>query len=185
MSQSANLEARVRQLEARLEIDQLIARYCVAMDERNFAEIAAIFTPDIVIKSADGVMNSSGIDEVMKMWRDRFKVLGPSNHFTHDRLVNFDKSDPDVARGLVNSHAEMNRNGTAMLAAIRYDDVYQRFNNKWRFKQRSLSFFYYLSAAEYVDALGRDPSMRMRAYGDKRVADWPEQLESWKTCYGA
>lgn len=184
MSESANLEARIQQLEARLEIDALIARYCAAMDERNFAEIVTIFTPDIVIKSADGVMNSSGIDDVMKMWRERFAVLGPSNHFTHDRLISFDAGDPDLARGLVNSHAEMSRNGTAMLAAIRYDDVYQRLNQRWRFKQRSLSFFYYLSAAEYAEALGQDPSMRMRAYGDKRAADWPEALESWKTCYG-
>jgi hypothetical protein len=40
------------------------------------------------------------------------------------------------------AHAEMQRNGQPMLAAIRYQDVYQRCEGRWRFRERGLSFAY-------------------------------------------
>jgi hypothetical protein len=43
-----------------------------------------------------------------------------------------------------------------------------------------LSFFYYVSAAEYADALGAGLALRNRAYEHPSPADWPERLESWK-----
>ena len=122
MSES-NLERRIRRLEDRTEIGALIARYGLAMDNRDMAEIEAIFTPDAVLRSRDGVMNAVGRDAIVQLYRGRFTVLGPSNHFTHDRIVAFDGADPDLARGTVVSHAEMNRKGQAMIAAIRYGDV--------------------------------------------------------------
>lgn len=185
MNERIDLEARMRRLEDRHEIDELIARYCVAMDERDIACLKEIFTPDILIKSADGMMNSAGISAVIPMWEKRFKMLGVSNHFTHDRIIRFDDGDPDTASGFVNSHAEVHRAGNAMLASVRYDDVYQRLEGRWRFKQRTLRFFYYVAAAEYLEALGKGHARRMRAYGDQRAADWPEVLPIWKAYYGA
>jgi hypothetical protein len=107
-------------------------------------------------------------------------VLGPSNHVTHDRIITFDEADPDRATGIVLSHAEMNRKGAAMVAAIRYHDAYQRHEGRWKFAARRLSFFYYVSAAEYADALGAGLALRNRAYEHPSPADWPEPLESWK-----
>ena len=73
---------------------------------------------------------------------------GPSNHFTHDRIVEFDHMDPDRATGLVSAHAEMQRQGQPMLAAIRYQDVYQRCEGRWRFRERGLSFVYDLPTSQ-------------------------------------
>jgi hypothetical protein len=40
------------------------------------------------------------------------------------------------------AHAEMQREGQPMLAAIRYQDVYQRCEGRWRFRERGLSVMY-------------------------------------------
>jgi hypothetical protein len=118
------------------------------------------------------------------MFHGRFAVLGPSNHFTHDRIVRFEEDDPDAASGIVLAHAEMNRKGQPMLAAIRYADRYRRWRGRWRIAERVMSFFYYVPTAEYLDALGPGLAQRMRAYDEARPADWPEALASWRKYYG-
>jgi hypothetical protein len=184
MSTSHDLEQRIRRLEDRVEIGELVARYGLVMDDRDLANMPSLFTPDVTIRSADGVMNSRGRDTVVEMFRGRFAVLGPSNHFTHDRIVTFDDGGPDRATGLVLSHAEMNRRGGPMLAAIRYHDEYRRHEGRWKFASRLLSFFYYLPTDQYFDALGAGLAKRNRAYDQPRAADWPESLPTWRQYYG-
>ena len=183
MTTGRTLEDRLRRLEDRVEIAELIARYCLVMDNRDVDAIEALFTEDVHVWSADGVMNSRGRQAAVDMFKGRFAVLGPSNHFTHDRIVEFDAADPDRATGLVLSHAEMQRKGQPMLAAIRYQDVYQRSDGRWRFRERGLSFMYYVPTAEYLDAFGPGLDRRMRAYEHAVPADWPEKLPSWQRYY--
>ena len=142
MGTNADLEARIRRLEARVEIGELIARYGLVMDNRDVLAMGDLFTADVIIESADGVMNIRGREAAVELFRGRFKVLGPSNHVSHDRVLTFYDSNPDEAGGLVLSHAEMNRKGVAMVAAIRYHDTYQRDAGRWRFARRLLTFMY-------------------------------------------
>jgi ketosteroid isomerase-like protein len=181
---TAGLEARLRRLEDRIEIHDLIARYGLVMDNRDMAGMPALFTGDVVISSADGGMSANGREAAVEMYRRRIKGLGPSNHFTHDRIVTFDEGSPDVARGIVLSHSEMNLRGAAMLAAIRYADEYRREDGNWRFASRALSFLYFLRADEFAEAMGPGVAGRNRVYGDRRPADWPETLPTWKDFYG-
>jgi ketosteroid isomerase-like protein len=185
MSSLQQLEARIRRLEDREEIGELIARYGLVMDNRDMEALPALFAPGAVVRSLDGVMNAKGHEAITELFRGRFKVLGPSNHFTHDRILTFDEGDPDRASGLVLSHAEMNRLGQAMITAIRYHDEYRRHEGRWRFRERVLTFFYYVPASQYLDALGDGLAQRMRAYNDAAPADWPEGLETWRSYYGA
>ncbi len=184
MSMGHDLERRVRQLEDRVEIGELIARYGLVMDDRDVDRLPELFTPDAVVRSADGVMNAKGRETLVALFRGRFEVLGPSNHFTHDRIVTFDPDDPDAARGFVLSHAEMQRKGVPMITAIRYEDRYRRHEGRWKFAERVLSFFYYVPTAQYLDALGPGLAKRNRAYDEAMAADWPEALETWKKYYG-
>ena len=179
-----DLLRRIRRLEDRAEIGELVARYCLVMDDRDMTGMPELFTPDAIVRSSDGVMNAVGLPAVIEMFRGRFSVLGPSNHFTHDRIVRFEDDDPDTASGIVLAHAEMNRKGQPMLAAIRYADRYRRSGGRWRIAERVMSFFYYVPTAEYLEALGPGLARRMRAYDEARPADWPESLASWQKYYG-
>jgi ketosteroid isomerase-like protein len=184
MRDTNSIEKRIRRLEDREAIHELIARYAIAMDDRDLAAFPEVFTQDTVLRSQDGVMNAVGLAAVTELFRGRFLVLGPSNHFTHDKILQFDERDADVASGIVSSHAEMNRKGEAMLAAIRYHDRYRRDAGQWKIAERVLSFFYYVPTSQYLDALGPGLATRMRAYDTPRPADWPEGLSTWRHYHG-
>ena len=47
-----SMEARVRRLEDRVDIGELVTRYCLAMDNRDVDAIPALFTPDASLRSA-------------------------------------------------------------------------------------------------------------------------------------
>ncbi len=182
---AAGLEQRIRRLEDRIEIGELISRYGLAMDDRDMASMPDLFTSDVVIRSRDGSMNATGRDAAVAMFRRRLAALGPSNHVTHDRIITFDDAQPDVAHGIVLSHAELCLRGAAKVAAIRYSDTYLRDAGRWRIRVRELAFMYFVDAADYVDALGPGVALRNRVLGAPQRADWPEELASWKAFYGA
>ena len=177
-----DLERRILRLEARAAIEELLARYCFVIDGRDIEGIGACFARDGAFRSIDGVMNATGRDAVVEQFHGRFAVLGPSNHFTHDHIIEFDDADPTRASGLVNAHAELVRNGTAMWTSLRYHDEYVIEEGRWRFKVRSLEFFYYLRPEEY--AAGLNSGLRNRAYATPHPADYPEALDSWQEYYG-
>ena len=183
MSDIDTVIERLQRLEDREEIKALVARYCMVMDDRDIDGISQLFTPDARVRSLDCVMDARGRDDIVEMCRGRFEVLGPSNHFTHDKIISFGDT-PGQATGTVLSHAEMNRKGQPMLAAIRYSDRYARDDGNWKFAERVFAFFYYVETREYLDALGPGIAMRMRAYESPMAADIPEGLQTWKDYYG-
>lgn len=172
-----DLAARIDRLEAESAIRALAARYCFAIDNHDLNAVADLFTVDARVFSRDGVMDARGRDAVVRQYEQRFAVLGPSNHVSHDHWIRFG-GDPDRAEGLLSAHAELWRNETTMVTALRYDDVYRREDGTWRFSERALSFLYYVPLADYPAILGQRD--RMRAYDQPAAADYPEQLPGWK-----
>ncbi|MEO7240703.1 MAG: nuclear transport factor 2 family protein [Sphingomicrobium sp.] len=172
-----NLAERIDRLEAESAIRALAARYCFAIDNHDLDAVAGLFTEDARVASSDGVMDATGRDAIIRQYEQRFAVLGPSNHVSHDHWIRFG-DDPDRAEGLLSAHAELWRNGGMMVTALRYADRYRREAGEWRFEERILSFLYYVPVADYSAILGaRD---RMRAYEQPADADYPEKLPSWK-----
>ena len=176
MSQS-ELEARIARLEAREDIRALPARYGLAIDDRDIDALRELFAENSSVRSKDGVLNAVGREAVIDQYHGRFAVLGPTFHVAHDHLIWFEDND-ERARGMVTSHAEVVRNGQPLLAAMRYEDAYVREDGTWRFADRLLWFFYYMDVTEY--ASGLVDSQRQRAYGDRRPADFPEPLATWR-----
>lgn len=171
------VDQRLQRVEDRQAIQELAVLYGYIMDERDEDGIRQIFMADATLRSADGVFAAEGIDAIVDTYLGRFKALGPTNHFTHGHVVRFDEHDPDVARGLLASHAEVDRNGVAMQVALRYKDEYRRDDDgRWKFSSRLMSYMYYMPIAE-LSELGNGATA-VRAYGDQRPADWPESLYS-------
>jgi uncharacterized protein (TIGR02246 family) len=175
------LKKRLRTLEDRAELRELVARYGVAVDDRDIAALTELFTPDGSFRSVDGVMSAHGREAVIQQFHRRFAALQVTNHIAHEQILDF-AADPDAAEGLVTSHAEVCRDGRTLVAALRYRDRYRRHEGRWRFAGRLLSFLYYLPVEEY--AAGFATRLRMRAYGDMRPADYPESLPAWRRYHG-
>jgi hypothetical protein len=171
---TATIETRIARLEDTNAIQALGILYGYVMDERDEDGIRRIFCEDATLRSQDGVFAATGMDEIVTTYLGRFAALGPTNHYSHGHVVRFDEEDPDVAYGLLASHAEVTRDGVGMVVALRYKDVYRRVNGQWKFQDRLMSYMYYLPIADYAEGLGDRNSVR--AYGDHRPADWPESL---------
>jgi hypothetical protein len=171
---SASLEDRIGRLEDRAAIQELGVLYGFVMDERDEKGIREIFCEDATLRSEDGVFAANGLEEIVTTYLGRFAALGPTNHFSHGHVVRLDPADRDRASGLLASHAEVYREGTAMQVALRYKDTYRRVDGRWRFADRLMGYMYYMPLAEMATDLGDRNSVR--AYGDHRPADWPEVL---------
>lgn len=170
MSQSTTIEERVARVEDRLAIRELISRYNMSIDDRDLKAVGSMFTGDAFFGSIDGAMGARTPQGIVDQFKERFSVLGATNHFTHDQVITFES--PTRARGLVASHAEVWRKEKAMITALRYADVYEKADGVWRFAERRLSFMYYVNVEDYSTVLGvRD---RNRAGDTPKPADWPE-----------
>lgn len=174
----SDVETRLERLEAESAIRALAARYNLAIDDHDLDTVADLFTSDARFHSRDGVLDATGRDAIVEQFKGRFSVLGPSNHVGHDHAIEV-ADDARTATGILSAHAEVHRNGTPMVAALRYADRYVRDEDGlWRFADRLLSFLYYVPLADYPGILDRPD--RMRAYEEPAPADYPESLPTWK-----
>lgn len=182
MNDLTSLEKRIAELEAREQIKELVANYGFVVDNRDMEGIADCFTENARVLSNDGRHASVGKEDCVHQYHHRFSFLGPTNHFTHNHVIWFDKEDSTKAYGLLNAHGEVFRNGNAMMSALRYNDEYRLDpDGKWRFELRLMTYFYYLRFDEIQNYLG-DP-MRVRAYAEPQAADWPEGIDTYKKYY--
>lgn len=181
MDDNHNLAARIRRLEDRAQLRELVARYSLAMDSRDMEALAALFTEDFCLRSRDGAMSLTGRSAAIEALRARLEQQGPSNHFGHDHVIEFGP-DPDRATGIFSAHVEMSAQGRVLVAALRYDDEYRREGPVWRFAGRLASYFYFLPAEQYATALNGLERLLVRT--PPRAADYPEALPSWRHFYG-
>ena len=169
---------RIDRLESRHQIAELVGDYARACDEHDIDTLAAIFTEDGVIDSPAKLLAAEGRDGIRQTFMRRYKIRGPSYHWTHDHKVAFDEADPDHATGLVLGHAETCPDATVSVAAMRYSDDYRRIDGRWLFKRRTLTFLYYVPVTEYPSVLAT--TLRLAVGGTRLQGDYPESLASWK-----
>jgi ketosteroid isomerase-like protein len=175
MSLPTTLEERVARVEDRLAIRELVSRYNMSIDDRDLATVGSLFTENAFFGSIDGAMGATTRQGIVDQFKERYSVLGATNHFTHDQVITFES--PTRARGQVASHAEVWRKEKAMITALRYADIYEKADGAWRFAERRLSFMYYLNVEDYSTALGvRDRNL---AGATPKPADWPEGTSTY------
>lgn len=175
-----DVETRIARLEAEADIRRLVSRYSFDVDDRDLAAIVGLFTPDATVRSADGEMMAAGHDAIIAMYQQRFSVLGPGAHYTHDHWIDLSDFWGGRASGRVTGHAELERNGEMMVCALRYDDAYRVSEQGWQFAERLIQFLYYVPVADYPGILQKGD--RNRAYAEARPADYPEGLPHWREC---
>jgi uncharacterized protein (TIGR02246 family) len=162
------VKERVKRLEDRFAIQDLVASYCSTIDERDLPRFLLLFTEDAVMRHRDGVMRLDGKPAIEAYYTTRFAGYGFTFHYPHAVTVTFES--PDEATGLVTGHAEMGVDGQLVLAAIRYTDRYRRVDNAWRFAARELAFGYYMKLSELGE--GFKDSLRKHYRGERLPAEW-------------
>lgn len=169
------LESRIRQLEDRAELQELVAVYGRRIDDRDVEGIADLYTADAVFDSTDGPISGRG--PVLDYYRRQLDRYGMTYHYPHSHTIEF--TGADSATGVVSAHAELAIGATAFVVALRYLDSYRREEGRWKFVSRRAQQLYAAPLAELPDVL--PGTLRKRWPGtDPGEADIPETLATWQ-----
>ncbi len=176
MTDLNELAARLKRIEDKDEIRNLVARYGTIVDNRDMDALRELFTPEATFSGKGAPGKIEGRDAVVAHYESRFDMMTVSNHFTHDHAIWLEGDD--LARGHVNAHVEMIFRDDPTIVAMRYEDTYARHDGKWKFQERITSFFYYLKAVDYMSRLG--DRTRVFTTSEPMEADWPEGIATWQ-----
>ncbi|WP_432790450.1 nuclear transport factor 2 family protein [Brevibacterium sp. K11IcPPYGO002] len=141
------LEERITRLEDIHEIGQLRARYCQALDDGRWEDLADTFTDDGAFV---GLSTARGRAEMLEF----FPQLNSSTvtswwHFSSNETVEL---DGDSATGTTWLLQPCVVDGESQIAAGRYEDTMVRTAHGWRFQERRVSFFFWSSLESGWDA---------------------------------
>jgi uncharacterized protein (TIGR02246 family) len=178
--QTTSAATRLQRLEDRFALQDLVAAYCRAIDDRDLEGFVSLFTRDGRMRHQDGAMDVSGRSALHAYYAERFPTYGVTFHYPHAHSVAFD--GPDTATGWVTAHAEMDLGGEFVLAAFRYSDRYAREDGQWRFAERVLACWYYLRLADLPTQIGS--RLRKHYKGQLLEAELPESVptyQAWHT----
>lgn len=166
----------VMRTDARQQLGELISRYGMAVDDRDFAALGALFAPD-------GEFNGvKGRQTIVDFYRARTATFTISTHYAHGWHFNFESDTR--ASGVVNAHAELCIAGKTIRISLRYLDQYVKDAQTWMFQSRKLQFRYVLPLDEVADGL--DQAVRVRWPGTQpQAADLPDKLQTYIDSLGA
>lgn len=136
---------RLRRLEDRAELRELVNRYCLAIDDGDWDTLAQMFTERAEMAGV------TGRHEVVGQLRSIRSTYGRTIHAATGQVLDF--ADDDHATGVVTSTGQLAITGQTVLCAMRYVDDYERDGGSWRFARRSIRFSYALPWPEMAGAM--------------------------------
>jgi SnoaL-like domain len=134
----STLEGRVRELEDKLAIYQLIASYGPSIDGGAVVEAGRLWTDDAWYDSdaptagSDGVHGRAGIEAVAKMCGEMSVGVA---HITHLPIVNVDGDRATVVGHSNTFHQDEGEFHVARVASNRWD--LERIDGAWRVRRRT------------------------------------------------
>ncbi len=153
---SEDLAARVARIEDRFGLQDLVARYAVAVDDRDWDAVARMYATDSVFDSVLG--RFAGRQAVVDYYRERTESFGATFHYPHTQTVEF--TGADTATGLVAAHAELAIGEQTVIVALRYTDRYVREDGVWCFQERTVAQLYAMPLADLLTGLAETDRKR-------------------------
>jgi hypothetical protein len=160
----------VQRVDDRQQLSELISRYGIAVDDRDFDTLASLFAPDVQFQHV------KGRDAVIAFYKMRTALFSTSTHYAH--TWHFDFSSETQASGVVSASAELCIQGQTVRLSLRYIDRYIKTTTGWVFHVRDIKFRYVLPLDQV--AQGLDQPLRVRWPGtEPRQADLPDLLQTY------
>ncbi|SFV02718.1 nuclear transport factor 2 family protein [Pseudoduganella namucuonensis] len=130
-----DIEKRIRRLEDRADLNDMVVRYFLAVDDDDYLALAGIFAEASEF-SASGFPGASGREAIVESLRASRRHMGATVH-TPDYAL-FDFQSDDSATGTVGAHLELAIAGRTLMGAVRYRDAYARIDGGWRIVRRHM-----------------------------------------------
>ena len=127
---SQRLTETIERIASHQDIQQLAARYALAVDTKDLVAIADLFVVDVDAGSEWGVGRSA----IRDFYRVALSKFYRSIHLISGHVINF--SVADHAHGSVYCRAEHEQGLNWGIWVARYDDDYERWNGSWYFRRR-------------------------------------------------
>ena len=136
-----DMDARLRRLEDRFAIQDLVVTYATLLDDRQWTRVGELFTRDGVFASPNST--TVGRDAIVSNFEVKLAPYTWTLHDPHGHAVEFD--DDDHARGTVIGYSELGNADMSLCTSIRYLDDYRREDGRWRFARRTVLSLYGLT----------------------------------------
>lgn len=133
-----NLEARIQRIDDRTAIEQLLMEYGRALDNRDFAAFAALFTQDGEWQGAQG--SYRGQKEIQESMEKIFTAAaadipkGKNFHLLTNVIIELQGDHATASSKFI--FYKMNGAKPEAQVAGRYEDQLVRAGGAWKFKQR-------------------------------------------------
>ena len=126
-----DLESRVRRLEDHQSIIDVVVRYCVAVDRRDWAMFASCFAA-----SVQGDSGELTREEFVAVVEGALPGFRSTQHLSSNHVVTLDPTDPDRATCELDMYAqhdlEASTEGVYYLLRARYRDELIRTAGGWK-----------------------------------------------------
>lgn len=138
-----DFEQRLRRIEDRQAIAELRAYYCHVLDDRNWEQLAQLFTED---GEFQGLAHVTGRAAILRFFRDTVSTIAEGFwHFCTNATVSL---DGDRATGRISMQYLSVKKGVSYVSAGHYDDELRREGDIWRFRKRKITFYYFAPLSE-------------------------------------
>lgn len=154
-----DLERRLRRLEDRTAIEDLVVDYFLAADGDDFDGVGSSFTEDAVF-SASGTVAAEGREAIVEFIRGARTHMGLTIHTPNYARSRFDENDGDAADGLVGAHLELVLGGSSVYGAVRYVDRYVRSDGRWLIASRDMRTIHIAAWNDVGEAFASDTPVR-------------------------
>jgi hypothetical protein len=130
-----NIDSRIRRLEDRAELHDLVVKYSIAADDGDEETQAAIFAADAHLSIAI-FKGGNSRSEIVEWFRDCRANTGLTVHTPNYTLFTF--TGDNSATGLVGAHLELALGDSTVFGAVRYVDEYTRAEGRWQIRSRQM-----------------------------------------------
>jgi hypothetical protein len=169
MSDIADLARRLDRVESELAIQQLVARYALAVDSRDLDSWVSLFVPDV-----DCGSHGKGREALREFIDPAVRTFYRSVHQICGHVIEL--IDALHAKGTVYCRAEHEASGKWVVMAICYFDTYERREGHWYFLKRSEKHWY---SSDILERPGEPEFQNWAAWKDRKPT-LPQQFPTWK-----
>jgi hypothetical protein len=159
---------RLDKVESRLDIQELAARYALAVDSRDVDAWLALFAPDV-----DCGRFGKGRDALRQFIEPSLRSFYRSVHLVCGHVIDFESRDR--ARGTVYCRAEHEDGGQWVVVPLIYFDTYVRQDGRWYFAKRGDRSWY---SADVLDRPGAGGFQQWQPMAGRPPA-LPSAFPSW------
>lgn len=121
----------------RLEIQDLLAKYCEAIDARDFDSLDDVFTTDAIIDYTEAGGSKGNIDETKRFLNEALVKFSNMQHMIGLPLIRIEGDNANVRTALYNPMVfDNNGKPETLFVGMWYRDKMVRTKHGWRISER-------------------------------------------------